>query len=52
MQTTEQFIRVEISDKKHMICSRVIGSNDAFTEVATVKNRSRAESMVKQLNKQ
>ena len=48
----EQFIRIEISDKKHIIASRMIGHDTAFTFIADVKNRGHAERLVKTLNQQ
>lgn len=46
----EQFIRIEISDKKHIIASRQIGNETAFTQLATTSNRGTAERLVNQLN--
>lgn len=46
----EQFIRVEMSDKKHIIASRLIGGSGAYNYVAETKNRGHAERMVNKLN--
>jgi hypothetical protein len=46
----EQFIRIEVSDKKHIIASRMIGSEDSFTQIATATNRGNAERLVNKLN--
>lgn len=46
----EQYIRIEVSDRQHIIASRQIGSKEAFLQIATTRNRSMAERMVAMLN--
>lgn len=48
--TKETYILIEVSDRNFMIASRQIGRKDAFTFVATCRNRGQADRMVNLLN--